>query len=112
MWSLGSLAVVPDGQSALQRLYGPQVGNQNLARFRNKEVDELYDRMLVMPDSPERLAMFDRIKRISVAYAPYKYHAHRIFTDLAQPWLVGYRRPLFWINWWEYVDIDESKKPH
>jgi ABC-type transport system substrate-binding protein len=111
MWGLGSLADVPDGQSSLQRVYGPQKGNQNLARFKNAELDSLYEKMLVMPDGPERLAMFDRIKRIVVAYAPYKYHAHRIFTDMAQPWLIGYRRPLFWLNWWEYVDIDESKKP-
>jgi len=111
VWSLGSLADVPDGQSSLQRVYGPQSGNQNLARFHNAELDSLYEKMLTMPDSPERLAMFDRIKRIVVAYAPYKYHAHRIFTDMAQPWLVGYRRPLFWQNWWEYVDIDEGKKP-
>ena len=110
MWSLGSLADVPDGQSALARVYGPQSGNQNLARFHHAEVDALYEKMLVMSDGPERLAMFDRIKKITVAYAPYKYHAHRIFTDLAQPWLIGYRRPLFWQNWWEYIDIDESKR--
>jgi ABC-type transport system substrate-binding protein len=92
-------------------MYGPQVGQQNFARFRSKEVDTLYERAQVMPDSPERLALFDRVKRIAVAYAPYKFHCHRIFTDLAQPWLIGYRRALFWQNWWEYVDIDESKKP-
>jgi len=107
MWSLGQLADVPDGQkTALQALYGPQAGSQNFAHFRHKEVDALYERMLVIPDGPERLAMFDRIKRIAVAYVPYKFHAHRIFTDLAQRWLVGYRRPVFWLNWWEYVDIE------
>src|SRR5205814_9068781 len=112
MWSLGQLADVPDGQkTALQTLYGPQAGSQNLAHFRHKEVDALYERMLVMPDGPERLAMFDRIKRIAVAYVPYKFHAHRIFTDFAQRWLVGYRRPVFWLDWWQYVDIDESRKP-
>jgi ABC-type transport system substrate-binding protein len=112
MWGLGSLADVPDGQSALARVYGPQKGQQNLARFQNAEVDRLYEKMLVMPDGPERLAMFDRIKRIVNAYMPYKYHVHRIFTDLAQPWLVGYRRPLFWQEFWHMVDIDESKRPH
>jgi ABC-type transport system substrate-binding protein len=110
VWSLGSLADVPDGQSALARVYGPQSGNQNLARFRNAEVDAMYDKMLAMPDGPERLAMFDRIKRIVAAYVPYKYHAHRIFTDMAQPWLIGYRRPLFWQEFWHMIDIDENAK--
>jgi ABC-type transport system substrate-binding protein len=111
MWGLGSLADVPDGQSALARVYGPQKGQQNLSRFQNAEVDRLYEKILVMPDSPERLAMFDRIKRIVNAYMPYKYHVHRVFTDLAQPWLVGYRRPLFWQEFWHMLDIDESKRP-
>ncbi|HJV62628.1 MAG TPA: ABC transporter substrate-binding protein, partial [Albitalea sp.] len=112
MWSVGSLADVPDGQTLLARLYGPQIGHQNIARFRNAEVDRLFERMLVMPDGPERLAMFDRIKRIAVAYMPYKYLVHRIFTDLAQARLVGYRRPLFWQNWWEMVDIVDAARPH
>jgi len=112
MWSLGVLADVPDGQkTALQALYGPQAGSQNYSRFKNAEVDALYERMLLMPDGAERMAMFDRIKRIAVAYVPCKFTAHRIFTDLAQPWLVGYRRPVFWLDWWQYVDIDESRKP-
>ena len=25
---------------------------------------------------------------------------------MTHPWLVGYRRPLFWQDWWQYVDID------
>ncbi|RQP24435.1 ABC transporter substrate-binding protein [Piscinibacter terrae] len=111
MWSVGSLADVPDGQTTLSRVYGPQKGQQNLARFQNAELDELYKKMLTMPDSPQRLEMFDRIKRIVNAYMPYKYHAHRIFTDMAQPWLIGYRRPLFWQEFWHMLDIDESKRP-
>ena len=31
---------------------------------------------------------------------------HRVVTDLAQPALVGYRRTLFWQDWWHMVDID------
>ena len=30
-----------------------------------------------------------------VAYMPYKFHLHRILLDLAQPWLLGYRRHPF-----------------
>jgi ABC-type transport system substrate-binding protein len=108
MWGLGTLADVPDGQTMLTRVYGPQAGNQNFARFHNAEVDALFERLLVMPDGPERLALFDRVKRITTAYAPYKNIAHRIFTDLAHRHLIGYRRPLFWQNWWEYVDIDDG----
>jgi hypothetical protein len=67
--------------------------------------------MLVIPDGPERDALFREAKRIGVAYAPYKNHLHRIVTDLAQPWLIGYRRPLFWNRWWHMIDIDATRQP-
>jgi ABC-type transport system substrate-binding protein len=111
MWFLGSSADSPDGQGALARWYGPQAGAQNLARFKRPEFDAIYERMLVMPDGPERMKLFDEAKRIAIAWAPYKVHVHRIYNDIAQPWLVGYRRPVFWNDWWQYVDIDESQRP-
>jgi ABC-type transport system substrate-binding protein len=106
MWMLGNGASSPDGQGILAWLYGPQAGNGNLARFRMPEFDRLYERTQVLPDGPEREALFERAKRIAVAYMPYKVRAHRIFTDLAHPWVIGFRRPLFWSEWWHMVDID------
>lgn len=110
IWALGSSAAAPDGQGALGRLYGPQGGNQNLARFRNAEFDRIYDQMERMPDGPEREALFLKAKKIAVAYAPMKYGVHRLYTDMTHPWVVGYRRPVFWQDWYRFVDIDPSKK--
>jgi hypothetical protein len=62
--------------------------------------------MRSLPDGPEREAIFEEAKRILIAYAPYKYGVHRILTDLAWPWLEGFRRPPYWLDWWQYVDID------
>jgi ABC-type transport system substrate-binding protein len=108
MWRLATLNSVPDGQDILARWYGPQSGLQNYARFSRPEFDAVYRRMLPLPNGPEREALFREAKRIAVAWMPYKVHVHRITTDIAQPWLVGYRRPVFWLDWWEYVDIDRG----
>jgi ABC-type transport system substrate-binding protein len=108
MWMVGSSSAAPDGQGALARLDGRQAGGQNLARFKRPEFDALYDRLSALPDGAERMALFDAAKRLAVAYAPYKLHVHPIVTDLAHPWLLGYRRPLFWQDFWQYVDIDPS----
>jgi ABC-type transport system substrate-binding protein len=105
LWYLGNTAVAPDGADALQRMYGPQAGNQNLARFRHAEFDAIYDRLQTLPDGPEREALFLQAKRIQVAFMPMKTHVHRIISDIAQPWLIGYRRPLFRNEFWHYVDI-------
>ncbi len=110
-WQLGSSAAGSDGQGALSRLFGPQIGSQNLARFKNAEFDKIYERMRVIPDGAEREQLFLRAKQIAVAYMPYKHTAHRMEADMLQPWIVGYRRPLFWLEWWHMVDIDPSKRP-
>jgi ABC-type transport system substrate-binding protein len=109
-WSLGNSASTPDFQEGLQLLYGPAAGGQNLPRFKLKQFDELYERMQVLPDGPERLAALRQAQALVTAYAPHKYNVHRIVTDLTQPWLIGYRRPLFGRQFWQYVDIDESKR--
>lgn len=110
VWGLGSSAAGPDGIGALQRLDGRQSGSQNLARFKNARLDEVYDQLSAMPDGPERLALFDEAKRISIAYMPYRNLLHRISTDMWHPWVIGFRRPVFWQEWYHMVDIDLKLK--
>jgi ABC-type transport system substrate-binding protein len=109
-WQLGSSAASSDGQGALGRLYGPQAASQNLARFKHAEFDKIYARMREIPDGPEREALFLKAKQIAVAYMPYKHTAHRMEADLLHGWVVGYRRPLFWQEWWHLVDIDTDRQ--
>src|SRR6185503_7145397 len=106
MWMLGNGASSPDGQGLLAWLYGPQAGNGNLARFKMPEFDALYERAQILPDGPERAALFRQAQRLAVAYMPYKVRTHRILTDLVHPWLLGFRRALFWQEWWHMVDVD------
>jgi ABC-type transport system substrate-binding protein len=111
MWLLGTLAAGPDGQGTFQRYDSTQIGGQNWARFKLPAMDDLYKRMKVLPDGPERLALFAQAKRLAAVYAPYKTHVHRVVNDMTQPWVVGYRRPVFWQENWQYLDIDTSKLP-
>jgi ABC-type transport system substrate-binding protein len=111
LWQLGDSAASLDGAESLQRYHSAQIGGQNFARFRHKRFDEIYERLLVMEDGPEREALFREAKLIAAAFMPYKFQIHHISNDLAQPWLIGYRRPVAWNDWWHLVDIDESKRP-
>ncbi len=111
VWTVGSSASQPDGLGALQRLYGPSKGGANLARFQNDEFDRLYRQLQRLPDGREREALFRQAKRLSLAWAPYRQHVHRIYTDMMHPWLIGYRRPLFWNRWWHMVEIDVAGRP-
>ncbi len=108
VWRVASSAAAPDGQPSFDKAATTHKGGQNLARFSNKQFDGLYARMSVMPDGPERQQLFYEGKRVMAAYAPYHHGVHRIHTDLAWPWLSGYRRPSYWQSWWAYVDIDAA----
>ncbi|MES2101502.1 MAG: ABC transporter substrate-binding protein [Pseudomonadota bacterium] len=108
MWTVGSQADSPDAVGALARYDSRQIGGQNMARFRLPAFDALYDRVQSIPDGPERAALFVQAQKLALVYMPYKYTLNRISTDMAQPWLIGYRHPVFWTDWWQYVDIDET----
>lgn len=110
IWRVASTAANPDGQGQLERAYGPSAGKGNLARFKLPAFDRLYEELKLVPDGPERQALFDRAVKLLTAYAPYRVSVHRILTDLAYPNVIGYRRAPFWLDWWQYVDIDPALK--
>jgi ABC-type transport system substrate-binding protein len=109
MWGVGWLAAVPDADAFLALGYGPNKGQSNHARFDLPAFNALYERQRRLPDGPERQALIEQGQKLMVAYMPYKIHVHRIFTDLAQPWVRGYHRNLYVREFWKYVDIDTAE---
>ncbi|MBV8504161.1 MAG: bicyclomycin resistance protein [Paucibacter sp.] len=109
MWSLAWSADVPDGENLLALAYGPSFSNK--ARFRLPEFDALFERLHRMPDGPQRLAAMQRAQALVVAYMPYRAEVHRQFTDLVQPWLLGFSRSSYVRDYWSYVDIDTARQP-
>jgi ABC-type transport system substrate-binding protein len=109
MWHLGSGALEPDGLSSLERLYGPSIGGANMSRFNLPEFNALYEKILVIPDGDERNALFDKAKRLAVAYLPEKTTVHGVASYMNHPWLIGYRRNAFGPGWYHMVDIDLSR---
>ena len=111
MWGLGWVASTPDGDTFLAMGSSKSKGNANKARFELPAFEALYDRQSTLPDGPERTRLMTDAQRLLVAYAPYKFHVHRIWTDMAQPWVKGYSRNLFVRDFWKYVDIDTAALP-
>lgn len=111
IWGLGYSASTPDAEGALQLAYGPGKGEGNLSRFENKEFDRLFRLQQSLPDGQQRLDVMKELIKYMVAYMPYKFSSHRIFTDISQPWFYGYKRHGVMRNWWQFVDIDTDKLP-
>ncbi|MEO7115146.1 MAG: ABC transporter substrate-binding protein [Caldimonas sp.] len=106
LWPVGTSAAGLDGLGALARYDSTQIGGQNMARFKMPAMDAIYRKLDTIPDGPERDALFKAAISLSIAYMPYKFRLNRIVTDMAYPQLIGYRRPVFWQEWWHYVDIE------
>ena len=106
MWGVGWTAGAPDGDTFLALGFGPNKGGANHSRFNLPAFNALYEKQRVMPDGPERLAVMKEAQNLMVVYMPYKVHAHRVFTDLAHPWVVGYHRNVFLREFYKFVDID------
>ncbi|HEX4232679.1 MAG TPA: ABC transporter substrate-binding protein [Caldimonas sp.] len=110
MWFLGSTAADPDGQSALEYMYGESIGQSNLARFKLPAFDAIYRRMLDLPDGAERLGLFRKAEALIVAYMPYRIHVHRIYNDFSRPWITGYRQPFFRNASWHFIEVDGAMR--
>ncbi len=109
MWGLGWSATVPDADAFFVMLYGPNGGQANHSRFSHPEFDKLYQQAKRLPDGPERNALYREMNRIFLVYAPWRLGVHRIYTDLSQPWMIGFKRHPVMRGWWKYLDIDQPK---
>ena len=68
----------PDGQGSFARYDGRRPAARTWRASRSRRFDALYERMQVLPDGPERDALFPEAKRLALAYMPYKFTLHRI----------------------------------
>ena len=109
MWGVGWSAGAPDGDTFLSLGYGPNKGQSNHSRFDLPEYNKLYEAQGMLPDGPERRALMDKAQRLLVAYMPLKGHAHRVWTDMAHPWVKGYHRNIFMSGFYRFVDVDSAE---
>ena len=110
MWGLGNISNTTEGFGFLDLLYGPHAGVTNLARFKLAEYDKLYDQARLLPDSPERTRLFQRMSQLVTAYAPWKLDAYRYETVLVYPWVLGYKHNVFDQHPWLYLDVDAPRR--
>jgi ABC-type transport system substrate-binding protein len=112
MWSLGGSASSPDADTWLTSLWSKNT-DQNFGNFSLPEYDRLYEQARVTADVAERTKLYQKMAKLVVAYVPWKLGVHRIRTFMWWPQLHGFRQhPIYTYNFWKYVDIDPSKRPH
>jgi oligopeptide transport system substrate-binding protein len=106
----GWQADYPDAENFFQLLYGPNAGQGNYSRFSLPQFDRMYEQIAVMPDSPERNALYRKMTELVLVYAPWRLAVHRIQNHLIRPWISGYKRHPFVSTYWRYIDIDVARQ--
>ena len=111
MFSYGWIADYPDGENFLQLFWSKSIGGPNYTLFSRPEYDALYERIKVMPDSPERTQLYQKMVHILWVYNPWRVNTLKQGIVLIQPWVLGYKKHPFGHEPWRYLDIDLNKLP-
>jgi oligopeptide transport system substrate-binding protein len=111
MFTYGWIADYPDGENFLQLFLTKSIGGANYTLFSNAEFDALYERVKIMPDSPERTELYRRMVHILWVYGPWRVNSLLRNTILIQPWVIGFKKHPFAHDPWRYLDVDLAKLP-
>ena len=111
MFSYGWIADYPDGENFLQLFWSKSIGGPNYTLFSRPEFDALYERIKVMPDTPERTELYRQMVHILWVYNPWRVNTLKQGNAAIHPWLIGYKKHPFGFEPWRYLDIDTTKLP-
>ncbi len=102
----------PDGENNLALFYGPyESPGANHFNYKRPEYDALYEQIAVMPPSPERTAIYEKMRDMVIEDCAYVGSMARERFYIVAPWAVNFRpTERFW-SWFKYVDVDDSKRP-
>lgn len=96
MFFLSWIGDYPDAENFLQLFYGPNSSpGPNRSNYRNPEFDALYERIRVMPDTPERTALYQAMARIVIADCPWIFAYQHLNVGLRHAWFGNYAMHAF-----------------
>ena len=105
MWGLSWISAVPDPEPFSTPLYSKTIGTSNDARFRLQAFDSAYEAALLLPDGPQRTALYRKMTDLVTSYAPWVLGMNLYANVIAQPWLMGYKQDPFYRHQWKFYDV-------
>jgi ABC-type transport system substrate-binding protein len=101
----------PDAENNLALFYGPNESpGSNHYNYKNPEYDKLYEQILAMKPSPERTAIYERMRDMLIEDVPFTGSMARTRFYLMAPWIVNCRPTERTWSWLKYLDVDDSKR--
>ena len=114
VYGLGWSADYPDAENFLFLLHGPQAradgAGSNSSNYLNREFDALFERMKVLPNSPERQALIDRMLEITRRDAPWIFGFHPTDYTLRHAWVANAKPNDMAGNTFQYLRLDVGRR--
>ena len=111
---IGWQADYPDAENFLQLLYGSnRPPGSNASGYNNPEFNKLFKKAAIMPDSPTRTALYQKLNKMAAEALPWIFRVHRQDYTLKHKWLKNYIPTDFEAGNGLYLDVDvETKKSY
>jgi oligopeptide transport system substrate-binding protein len=111
----GWMADYPDAESFLSCFYSQNAPWPNSSNYHNPEFDALYERVSVMPDSPERSELYRQAQQIVIEDMPCAFTYHRIGYIIRHGWLEnlkpdGYKSDTYGSGYLKYYKVNSKKR--
>jgi len=88
---LAWVADYPDAENFLQLFYSKNESpGPNHSNYRNAEIDRLYEKIRVMPDTPERTELYEKMANIIVEDAPWIFQFQPMSFSVKHGWIENY----------------------
>jgi ABC-type transport system substrate-binding protein len=111
MWTYGWIADYPDGENFLQLFWSKSIGGANYSMYARPEYDALYEKIKIMPNTPERTELYRKMVQMLWVDNPWRVNYLRQRTIIMHPWVKAYKKHPFAHEPWRYMDIDTAKLP-
>jgi ABC-type transport system substrate-binding protein len=115
MFFTGWMADYPDPENFLGCFYSKNASWPNSTNFNSSEFDALYEKVSVMPDSPERTELYRQAQRIILEEMPCAFTYHRIGYIIHHDWLENlkpdpYKADAIGSGHLKYYNVDMQKR--
>ncbi|MEN0019496.1 MAG: ABC transporter substrate-binding protein [Planctomycetota bacterium] len=101
----------PDAENNLALFYSENASpGSNHSNYNNPEFDELYLQAIQMEPSPERTALYERLRNMVIEDTPYVGALARTRYWLMAPWVLNARPTQRTQSWFKYLDVDEDER--
>ena len=111
LFLLGWVGDYPDAENFLQLFYSKNESpGPNHTNYRNPEFDRVYEQARVMPDNPERTALYEELNRIVIEDCPWIFLYQGMDFALTYDWVKNYEPHDFPYGMDIYRDIDLEQR--